>query len=60
MRGSLDRSFELIRKQNEELDHKVAERTLELNQANTELQASIQDLKKTQSELVTSKKQKSY
>lgn len=45
-----------IKKLNDELEDKVAERTLELEQANCELESAIEDLKEAQHQLVNQEK----
>lgn len=46
----------LIKRQNIELEQRVDERTLELQEANEELQVTLDNLKETQSQLVDSEK----
>ncbi len=47
---------EKIKKLNEELEEKVAERTLDLENANCELEAAIEDLKAAQDQLIINEK----
>ena len=46
----------IIREQNEELERRVHERTLELQEANEELKVTLTNLKETQSQLVDAEK----
>ncbi len=56
--GSLQENEKLIRKQNEELEQKVEERTVKLKAANETLSDTIQYLKETQGQLIETEKQK--
>lgn len=58
MKFKLRNSFEMIEKQNSELDSKVHERTRELTDANTYLWHTLHELEKTKEELIKIKKMK--
>jgi signal transduction histidine kinase len=53
---ALQENERIIREQNVMLEQKVEERTVELSEANQELNTTLEDLKQTQSQLVESEK----
>ena len=54
--AALQENERIIREQNVVLEQKVEERTVELSEANHELNTTLEDLKQTQSQLVESEK----
>jgi signal transduction histidine kinase len=54
--AALQENERIIREQNVMLEQKVEERTVELSEANHELNTTLEDLKQTQSQLVESEK----